>query len=84
MPDSKVEMKDKKVFHSPTCSESDSIGGMYPPLLIPAKHVYPVVSVADQGLYFNSSVQREEVIHCASVTSCLRTIGEITTNHPGN
>ena len=35
-------------------------------------------------MYLDSSVEREEVIHCAGVSSCLRTIGEITTNHPGD
>ena len=35
-------------------------------------------------MYLDSSVEREEVIHCTSVSPCLRTIGEITTNHPGD
>ena len=51
-------------------------------LHIPAHHVHPVLCAANQVVESDSSVQREEVLHCAGVSSCLRTIGEITTNHP--
>ena len=53
-------------------------------LYIPAHQVCPVRSVAGQGLQSDSSIQGEEVIHCAGVSSCLWTIGEVTTNHPGD
>ena len=67
-----------------TCSKVDSIRGIYPPLYIPAYQVNPVLCAADQVVELDSSVQREEVLHCAGVSPCLRTIGEITANHPGD
>ena len=51
---------------------------------IPAHQVYPVRCVAGQVVESHSSVQREEVVHCTGVSSCLRSIGEITANHPGD
>ena len=53
-------------------------------LYIPAHQVNPVLSITGQVVEADSSVQREEVLHCGGVSSCLRTIGEITTNHPGD
>ena len=67
-----------------TCGKVDCMTGMYPSLSIPAYQVYPVISAASEWVQLDSSVEREEVLHCAGVSSCLRTIGEITTNHPGD
>ena len=67
-----------------TCSECVCMTSMNSPLPIPAYQVYPVRCVAGQVVESHSSVQREEVLHCAGVSPCLWTIGEITTNHPGD
>ena len=67
-----------------TCGEVDSMRDIPAPLSIPAYQVYPVRCVAGQVVESHSSVQREEVLHCAGVFPFLRTIGEITTNHPGD
>ena len=65
-----------------TCGEVDSMRDIPAPLSIPAYQVYPVRCVAGQVVESHSSVQREEVVHCTGVSSCLRSIGEITANHP--
>ena len=67
-----------------TCSKVCRIRGIYSPLYIPAYQVNPVLCAANQVVELDSPVQREEVLHCAGVSSCLWTIGEITTNHPGD
>ena len=67
-----------------TCSECVCMTSMNSPLSIPAHQVYPVRCVAGQVVESHSSVQREEVVHCTGVSSCLRSIGEITANHPGD
>ena len=56
---------------------------MYPPLPVPAHHVYPVLSAALQAHHLDSPVQGQEVLHGGGVPPLLLAIGEITANHPG-